>query len=168
MAQNPYQPPSSVVDSGSDRYASAFPTLLISCFAPFCVAFALYIPFRLVASHLNNCTYAHSDDFCYPIATATWPFFTCIVGATLSYSANRLRLSFAWRLVATFVGSIALFFTGSLDPWIGLYDGGQNGFLQWPANFKGFSTPKLSVALIIPAYLLGWALGLLLPTSVRR
>lgn len=118
----------------------------------------LYIPFRLIAQKYSIATTAgldaagnvhHLDNFAYPFSIFVWPTFAFLCGFLGPYVAKRLGAS--WLFAVCVV--IAAFVLTYLIPWIdeplGIPGGGLHGFVSWPSNRTGMTTPKLSAILCL-------------------
>lgn len=123
----------------------------------------LYVPFRLIAQKFNTATTAGIDaagniypvdNFAYPFAILIWPTFAVLCGFVTSYVAKRFGR--AWPVVLGVM--IAAFFltylTPRMDELLGIPGGGLDGFVSWPSNRAGITTPKLSAILCLALF---WA-----------
>jgi MFS-type transporter involved in bile tolerance (Atg22 family) len=138
---------------------------------------ALYIPFRLTAQKYNTALTAgldsagnvyQVDNFAHPLAILIWPAFAVLCGSLMPFIAKRVGTS--WIVIAPLV--LAAFILTYLMPWVdelvGIPNGGLYGFVSWPANHDGMTTPKLS-AMLCP--FLFWAsalLALVVATALNR
>jgi len=150
-------------------------TLLASC--GLLAVPVLYIPFRLIAQKYNIATTASLDaagnvhlvdNFAYPFAVLIWPAFAVLCGLLVPYFAKRLGAS--WTVVLCLM--VAAFVLTYLIPWIdepiGIPGGGLNGFVSWPANRTGMTTPKLSAILCPALFWSGAIVGMIVAATRFR
>lgn len=137
----------------------------------------LYIPFRLIAQKYNIATTAGLDaagnvypvdNFAYPFAILIWPAFAVLSGLLAPYVAKRLGAS--WPIVLCVM--VAAFVLTYLIPWIdepiGIPGGGLTGFVSWPSNHAGMTTPKLSVILCLVVFWIGAIVGVIVAATGSR
>jgi hypothetical protein len=137
----------------------------------------LYIPFRLVAQKYNIATTAgldaagnvhHLDNFAYPFSILIWPTFSFLCGSLAPYIAKRLGAS--WLFAIGMI--ISAFVLTYLIPWIdeplGIPGGGLDGFVSWPSNRAGMSTPKLSAILCLVLFWAGASVSVVVGSALYR
>jgi hypothetical protein len=131
----------------------------------------LYIPFRLIAQEFNIVTIAtldtagnmnSSDDFAYPLSILIWPTYAVLCGCLAPYMAKRLGSSWFFAVFVMIAAFVLTSMIPMIDESLGIPGGGLNGFVSWPNNHNGMTTPKLSAILCLVLFWIGASISVIL------
>jgi hypothetical protein len=128
----------------------------------------LYVPFRLIAQNYNIATTAsfdaagnvhHLDNFAYSFSILIWPAFAGLCGSLPPYIAKRLGASWLFAVCVMIAAFLLTYLIPRIDEPLGIPGGGLDGFVSWPSNRSGMTTPKLSVILCFVLFWTGAIVG---------